>query len=92
MHAVCQLRITGDPAHDCFALRKLVSVKSADAQSFLAAHRDLMERLSLPPHPLPAFDAAKHVCSELTEAESESIGCCEGSNLRLNFQIGSYKQ
>ena len=41
--------ITGDPVHDWIALRKCVPPSCNDGRDFVADHKALLERLSLPP-------------------------------------------
>ncbi|CAJ1338701.1 unnamed protein product [Effrenium voratum] len=59
-------RITGDPQHEVLALGRLVPPTSSDGPTFVADHRNLMERLSLPPSPHPTCPA-DHVFQELRQ-------------------------
>ena len=43
---VCPTIVTGDPAHDNFALRRLAITAANDSRNLLADHKDMMGRLS----------------------------------------------
>ena len=73
-------RITGDPQHEVLALGRLVPPTSSDGPTFVADHRNLMERLSLPPSPHPTCPA-DHVFQELRQDSKGGGGTlvCQGT-------------
>jgi hypothetical protein len=67
-----ECRITGDPQHDLFALRRLVSPSCPDARDFLRDHADLMNRLSAAP-PAATPDAASGDAPALTQSAEQLL-------------------
>eukprot|EP00435_Cladocopium_sp_Y103_P075461 s20_g58.t1 len=69
------LRVTGEPMHDLFALRRLTSPAANDCRNFLKDHEDMILRLSAPPAPTDnqgkqgdGFDSLTHSSQDLLKA------------------------
>ena len=64
-------RVTGEPMHDLFNLRRLASPAANDCRTFLKDHEDLILRLSAPPAPQQVAEARHGAC--LTDVEEIAL-------------------
>ncbi|MCP4241119.1 MAG: hypothetical protein GY772_11210, partial [bacterium] len=69
----CPTLIVGDPQHDLFALRRLVSPSCNDCRDLLRDHQDALRRLSAPPRPARLREAAFPLANRLPPAAEEVL-------------------
>ena len=62
--------ITGDPMHDLFALRRIVTPAANDCRTFISDHQDCMTRLSAPPRPCISSTSKSSVDVQVQLTES----------------------
>ena len=67
-------RVTGEPMHDLFNLRRLVSPAANDCRTFLKDHEDLILRLSAPPQPEQVSQARHGAClTQVVDVEDVAL-------------------
>ncbi|CAJ1379993.1 unnamed protein product [Effrenium voratum] len=69
-------RVTGEPMHDLFALRRIASPAANDCRCFLKDHESLILRLNAPPRPSQAASGATAADLAVTHAAQELLRAC----------------